>query len=299
MGSLEDRLVNTDTRSVVADYLDRLTVERGLSPHTVAAYRRDLNQFFTFAERLGIADIGDVNRRVVRRFLAYCSTKGYAPRSTARKLSAVRAFFGDASDRGLVFANPTEGVRQPKRPVTLPKAMPARMVAAAVDSIDVGSPVGLRDRAIVELLYGAGLRVSELAELRVSDIQDGDFLRVRGKGLRDRVVPVGIPAARALRQYLEHGRRDLARSTAGSRLWVGVRGGPLDARGIRRVVRKQVGTFPHALRHSFATHMLERGADLRAVQELLGHVDLATTQIYTSVTRRHLKATYERSHPRA
>ena len=151
----------------------------------------------------------------------------------------------------------------------------------------------------MELLYASGLRVSELASLQVGDVGSDDLLRVRGKGGKTRVVPVSTQARRAVSAYVAEGRPELAGDQAYSALWVGVRGGPMDTRGVRRVVQKRLGTFPHALRHSFATHLLEGGADLRSVQELLGHVELATTQIYTSVSRKHLRSTYERSHPRA
>jgi len=160
-------------------------------------------------------------------------------------------------------------------------------------------PIDLRDRAILEVMYAAGLRVSELASLKVGDVADSDLLRITGKGEKTRMVPISRSARRSVAEYLEKGRPKLAGDQAYSALWVGARGGPLDTRGVRRVVQKRLGTFPHALRHSFATHMLEGGADLRTVQELLGHVELATTQIYTSVSRRHLRTTYERSHPRA
>lgn len=286
-------------RPAAVEYLDRLTHERGLSPHTVAAYRRDLDQFLTLCARLGIVDLTNIDRRTVRRFLANLSSRRYARRSIARKLSAVRAFLADAAKRGLLDANPAEGVRQPKKPGTLPKAVPAKGIAAALDAVDDGDPVGVRDRALLEVLYATGLRVSEVAGMTLATVSERDFVVVMGKGGRERAVPIGRPAARALANYIARGRPNLAEEHARDALWVGVRGGMLDTRGIRRIVRRHVGTFPHALRHSFATHMLERGADLRAVQELLGHVELATTQIYTSVTRRHLKATYERSHPRA
>lgn len=299
MLGVHDVRSTASARAVVAEYLDRLSTERGLSPHTIAAYRHDLDQFLTFCERLGLATLGDIDRRAVRRFVAQLSTRRYARRSIARKLSSVRAFLADAARRGHIAANPAEGVGQPRRPSTLPKSIPARGIEAALEAVDDSSPVGLRDRALLELLYGTGLRVSEAASLTTRDALDGDFVAIRGKGGRERVVPVGRPAARAVAAYLRNGRSDLASEAAGDALWVGVRGGALDTRGIRRVVRRRLGTFPHALRHSFATHMLERGADLRAVQELLGHIELGTTQIYTSVTRRHLKATYERSHPRA
>jgi integrase/recombinase XerC len=167
-----------------------------------------------------------------------------------------------------------------------------------LDGLDGTDPVTLRDRAILEVLYGTGLRVSELAGLTVRDVQT-ELVRVRGKGDKDRVVPLAGQARAAVGRYLDGGRPRLALAASGDALWLGTRGGPLDPRGVRRVARLRLGTFPHALRHSFATHLLEGGADLRTVQELLGHVELATTQTYTAVSRHHLKATYERSHPRA
>jgi site-specific recombinase XerD len=230
--------------------------------------------------------------------MAQLTTRGYSRRSVARKLSAIRSFFTDAARRGLLPASPAEGIRQPKRPASLPKALPAQGLAGLLDSLDGDTPLELRDRAILEVLYSSGLRVSELASLSVKDVRS-EMLRIVGKGSKTRVVPLGQAARTALEAYLADGRPQLVGRATGDALWVGVRGGPLDTRGLRRVVQKRLGTFPHALRHSFATHLLEGGADLRTVQELLGHVELATTQIYTSVSRRHLKSTYERSHPRA
>jgi len=279
-------------------YLSRLEAERGLSPHTIDAYRRDLEQFVTFCDRMGITSFDAVNRRVVRRFLAQLDTRGYARRSVARKASSVRAFFKDLTRRGLLEANPVEGLQTPKRPKTLPKAISAASLGPMLDQMAGDSPIDLRDRALIELLYATGLRVSELASLTVTDLTRDDFLRVTGKGNKERAVPLTGPARRALDRYVREARPKLASASSKGAVWLGSRGGPLDVRGIRRVVRRRLGTFPHALRHSFATHLLEGGADLRAVQELLGHVELATTQIYTSVTRQHLKATYERTHPR-
>jgi len=172
------------------------------------------------------------------------------------------------------------------------------VVIAGIESIETNTPVGLRDRALLDVLYSTGLRISELASMTVADV-GGDLLTVTGKGEKTRRVPVGRPAGEAMVAYLGSGHPALAAAEAGDALWVGVRGGKLDQRGIRRVVRKRLATFPHALRHSFATHLLEGGADLRAVQDMLGHADLATTQIYTAVSRRHLRGTYDRSHPRA
>ncbi len=282
----------------ITDFVHRIEVERGLSPHTVAAYERDLSQFASFCERMNLIQLSAVSRRPIRRYMAQLTTRGYSARSVARKISAIRSFFSDAARRGLVAASPAEGIRQPKRPASLPKALPAQGLSGILDGITEDDPTSLRDRAVLEVLYSSGLRVSELAALQVGDVAT-DLVRVAGKGGKTRVVPLGRAARAAIAKYLDSGRPRLAGDQAGAALWVGVRGGPLDARGLRRVVQKRLGTFPHALRHSFATHLLEGGADLRTVQELLGHVELATTQIYTSVSRRHLKSTYERSHPRA
>ena len=283
----------------VNGFLERLEVERGLSRHTVDAYRGDLAQFFGFAAVFGIDDLDAVDRTVLRRFHANLLTRGYAARSVSRKASAVRSFFSDAVRRGTVPVNPAAALPTRKRPQRLPKAMPAGALGTMLDSLDGDDPISLRDRAILEVLYGTGIRVSELAGLRIGDVVAVDLVRVRGKGNKDRVVPLAGPARVAVDRYLDAGRGSLAGPDAGDALWVGARGAAMDTRGVRRVVQTRLGTFPHALRHSFATHLLEGGADLRTVQELLGHVELATTQIYTAVSRRHLKATYERSHPRA
>lgn len=280
-------------------YLGRLESERGLSAHTIAAYRRDLAQFATFCARLGLEKLAQVDRRVVRRFLAQLTTRGLAPRTSARKLSAVRSFLEDSVRRGLLESNPAVGVPQPRRPRALPKALPSAALGRALDSMEGNDPIDMRDRALLETLYATGLRVSELASLELGDAMATDFVRVTGKGNRDRAVPLGARARQSVDRYLSEGRPALVTSATGSALWIGVRGGRLDQRGIRRIVRRRLGTFPHALRHSFATHMLENGADLRTVQELLGHAELGTTQIYTAVSRTHLRKTYDRSHPRA
>ncbi|MGD2101060.1 MAG: tyrosine recombinase XerC [Acidimicrobiia bacterium] len=282
----------------VRDYLRRLTDQRGLSPNTIDAYRRDLAQFFDFADRAGLSDTDQIERRVARRYLAFLDTLGYSRRTISRKASSVRAFYADAVIRGNAAVNPFEGVSTPKLDKPLPHAIPARAVAAAIESIDTSEPIGIRDRAIVETLYATGLRVSELASMALRDAA-GETVVVRGKGGKVRMVPLGTPAQRALDLYLRESRPRLVGATAKEALWVGARGGAMTSRSLRRAVSRHIATFPHALRHSFATHLLEGGADLRTVQDLLGHTDLATTQIYTAVTRKHLRGTYDRSHPRA
>jgi len=282
----------------VQAYLTRLETQRHLSVHTVDAYRRDLSQFLDFCDRAGVGDLQDVDRPMLRSYLAYLAEGSYARSSVARKVSAIRAFYTDLARRGQVQANPAEYLVATKTPHRLPKALPQRVVESLLEQLVADDPVGVRDRALLEVLYGTGLRVSEVVQLRLEDASS-TMITIRGKGDRDRVVPVGDVALAALRDYLADGRPELVSASSGDALWLGVRGLPLTDRGVRRIVRKRAGTFPHALRHSFATHLLEGGADLRAVQEMLGHVELGTTQIYTSVTRDHLKATYERTHPRA
>ncbi|HEY5890916.1 MAG TPA: tyrosine recombinase XerC [Acidimicrobiia bacterium] len=282
----------------VERYLKRLDEQRGLSANTIAAYGRDLGQFFDFCDRNGIVSIDAVDRRLARRFLAFLDTRGYSRRSVSRKASAVSSFYADGARRGELTTNPFEAVSRPKLDRPLPHAISSRQLVGAIEQLDTADPVGIRDAAVIEMLYATGLRISELASLQVGDV-GGDTLRVVGKGNKSRVVPLGVPARRAVANYLALSRPLLVTDGAGEALWVGVRGGVLDSRGLRRVVSRRLATFPHALRHSFATHLLEGGADLRVVQDLLGHTDLATTQIYTAVTREHLRGTYDRSHPRA
>lgn len=282
----------------VSRYLGRLESQRRLSPHTIDAYRRDLRQFFAFCDEAGVRSFEAIDRRLLRRYLAQLDARGYARSSSNRKVSAIRTFLGDLARRGEVPSNPAAYLARPKQPHRLPKALPQRAMEPIFASLNGTEPVDLRDRAIFEMLYATGMRVSELASMTTRDGAK-DVVRIVGKGQQERVIPVGRPAQAAVERYLNGGRPALVQPAARDALWVGVRGGAMDSRGIRRIVRVRAGTFPHALRHSFATHLLEGGADLRAVQELLGHVELGTTQIYTSITRDHLKATYERSHPRA
>ena len=280
-------------------YLARLSDQRGLSANTIDAYRRDLSQFFDYCDQAGVGDVVEVDRRIARRYLAFLDSLGYSRTTTSRKASSVRAFYNDALLRGHAPVNPFDGVSTPKLNKPLPHALPSRSMSAAIDAIDTSDPVGLRDKAIVETLYATGLRISELASLRVRDVAGRDTVTVKGKGGKFRTVPLGRPAREALDRYISDGRPHLLTEDSDQSLWVGVRGGPMSSRSLRRSVSKRVATFPHAIRHSFATHLLEGGADLRTVQDLLGHTDLATTQIYTAVTRKHLRGMYDQSHPRA
>lgn len=281
------------------NYLSRLESQRGLSANTVVAYRRDLKQFFAYLDLRGIDSPAQFDRKVIRGFLGSLDDLGYARRSVARKTSAIRAYFTDCVKRGTLDANPAAGLARPKTPRTLPQALSRRDTTTILDSIDGDDPKSLRDRAVLETLYATGLRVSELASLEVDTVLGRDRLVVKGKGGRDRVIPIGVHARDAIERYLRAGRPALVKGRATAALWIGGRGADMSTRTLRRLVRARAGTFPHALRHTFATHLLEGGADLSTVQQLLGHVELGTTQIYTSLTRRHVRDTYERSHPRA
>ena len=283
----------------VEAYLGRLARRRRLSGHTVNAYRGDIAQFLALCAKVGRRSLGEIDRNDFRRFFAYLSTRGFARSSVVRKGSSLRSFFGYLHERGSIPSNPAGALPVPKAKSRLPVALPERRLSDGIEAVDGSSPVDLRDRAILELAYASGLRVSELAALTVPQIEGRDLIVVSGKGGKDRATPIGIPAQRAIRRWLEEGRPALAGAHAGEALFVGVRGGRMDPRQIRRVVRSRLGSFPHALRHSFATHLIEGGADLRSVQELLGHASLGTTQIYTSVSNRHLRSTHHRTHPRA
>ena len=280
-------------------YLARLESQRGLAVNTVAAYRRDLGQFLRYAVRRGAASLEQIDRRIIRGFLGRLDAEGYARRSAARKSSAVRSFLADAVRRGRLDGNPAEGLGRPKQSKVLPQAFTPRAAAAMIEAVDGADPKSLRDRAILETLYAAGLRVSELASLTLDDAAGRDRLTVRGKGGRDRMVPLGVHAREAVERYVRDGRPALLGGRPARALWIGGRGAPMTPRTLRRAVQNRTGSYPHALRHSFATHLLERGADLTSVQQLLGLAELGTTQIYTSLTRRHMRAAYDRSHPRA
>jgi integrase/recombinase XerC len=288
------------------------------SDHTVRAYASDLSQFAHYLEEQGIGEPGDVRVSHVRGYLAGMVQAGYAGTTIARKLSAVKSFFRWARRNGLVADDPAGSLRPPKRRQGLPHALNIEEVEALIQLPD-SSPAGLRDRALLELLYASGIRAGEAAHLTVQDL-DLDQLEVRvrqGKGRKDRIALMGEPAAQALVAYIEHGRPVLEearphartaslRCPAGDVLFLNRFGGPLSDRGIRRVFDKYAAEAckrfkitPHVLRHSFATHLLDRGADLRSVQELLGHASIATTQVYTHVSTARLVEEHRRAHPRA
>jgi integrase/recombinase XerC len=291
----------------VEEFLRHLGGERNLSPNTVAAYRRDLSQFIEFCARLRI-DPMRADAKTLRRFLAQRMTLGDARSSIARKASCLRTFFRFAVRRKLRADNPAALVSAPKRGRTLPQIIKGSQIDTLLDLPPVDDPFGTRDRAILEVLYGAGVRVGELAAL---DLEDVDFaaarLRVMGKGRKERLVPLGQPGMDALRHYITHARGETIREgSPPAALFYNRKGRRIGQRDVRAMVAKYAKEVipggkvsPHTFRHTFATHLLEGDADLRSVQELLGHVDVKTTQIYTHVSRERLRKVYDQAHPRA
>ena len=290
-------------------FLRHVTVERGLSEHTVGAYRRDLTGYVQWMSQHDVTDSAQVTAARVTEFIAERS--GAQPRpaasSLARLQSSVRGLHRFLQREGIEAEDPTGRLRPPKLPQRLPKALTVDQVVRLLEAPDPAEPLGIRDRALLELLYATGARVSEVVQLDVDDLAHGDVLRVRGKGSKERIVPVGQYAREAVDAYLTRVRPELSRrGRATPRLFLGARGAPLSRQSVWLVIqaaaeRAQLSAHvsPHTLRHSFATHLLQGGADVRVVQELLGHASVATTQIYTHVSADALRDVYATSHPRA
>ena len=304
---------NVAVAGQISRFMDYLSVERGLAKNTLDAYGRDLARYSAYLQAKGVADATDADEPTVSGFVAflagseYAEGRRYRPSSVARSLAAVRMFHLFLLREGEAEANPSEAVVRPKVPRTLPRPLSLEEVEAILRAPGEADPAGIRDRAILETLYGAGLRISELVGLDVDEVDlDEGSVRVMGKGSKERLVPLGRFAVAALESYLTRARPTMAGARSGAAVFLNQRGGRLTRQGATRVLKgaatgagltKRV--TPHTLRHSFATHLLEGGADVRVVQELLGHASLATTQIYTLVTGERLREEYFSSHPRA
>jgi len=279
---------------------------RGAAEKTRRAYASDLGQFADWATAARI-EPQDATTRVLRRYAAVLSQRAHAPTTVGRKLAALRAFFRCMREHGRIEQNPADLVAAPKRPQHLPRVLRSDELASLLDRIPATTPLELRDRALFELAYASGLRAEELVHLDVGSVVfDAEEVRVEGKGRKTRLVPVGESALRALARYLERGRPVLTERAHERALFLSKSGRRLSTSDVRRRLRTwarragvQGGVHPHALRHSFATHLLDGGADLRSIQELLGHATISTTQIYTRVESARLRSTYARSHPRA
>jgi site-specific recombinase XerD len=313
-----DAGIDGEWREAIGLLIEDLT-RRDAAARTRRAYTVDLEQFAGWASAQGFTP-GELGPKAVRRYIAYLSGRGAAPSTSARKLAALRALFQSQREHGRIAENPADLVSTPRRGSHLPRVLSAREAAGLLDAIPAGGPLQLRDRAMFELAYACGLRAEELVSLREIDVDwDGEQLRVEGKGRKTRFVPVGEPAMKALREYLERARGALAgepgapsrEQGAAGALFLSKTGRPLGTSDVRRRLRRWTAragavaeraggaVSPHTLRHSFATHMLDGGADLRSIQELLGHASVSSTQIYTRVESARLRSAYARSHPRA
>ena len=300
---------DADRRSrkfLLAGFADYVALEQGLSPRTQEAYRRDLLRFGEYAEAKGAAAPPDITARLLREYVYHLKDLGLSPASIRRNVSAIRTYFRFLTGDGVVVRDPSERLETPKRWRTLPDVLTVDEVKQLLASPTLDDTLVFRDRALLELAYGAGLRVSEWISLGVRDLllEDG-LVRVFGKGSKERLVPIGRSAIGAAAIYLRELRPRLEKGEGKGVLFLNARGRPLTRMGAWKILRGHVEragitkhVSPHTLRHSFATHLLEGGADLRAVQEMLGHVDIATTQIYTHVDREYLRQVHRSYHPR-
>jgi integrase/recombinase XerC len=295
----------------LAEFLRHLSLEKNASAYTIKSYREDLNQALEFfREKAGVRvkEPRQVSTRHVRAYLAWLHEQRYSKATIARRMAALRSWFRFLCRQGLIEANPADGLRSPRQDKKLPHFLSEEELNRLLEKPPTGKPLGIRDRAILETLYSAGVRVSELTGLNVEDVDvDSGLAVVRGKGKRERLVPLGRPALAALKRWLTW-RDEMAKkkSRTSPAVFLNKNGSRLSSRSVGRLLEKYLAlagldprTSPHTLRHSFATHLLDRGADIRSVQELLGHRSLGTTQIYTHVTTNRLKESYHQAHPRA
>ncbi|WP_407928949.1 site-specific tyrosine recombinase XerD [Heliobacterium mobile] len=287
-------------------FLTHLAVERGLSVNTIEAYRRDLDDLSAFLRAQGSKDSEEINRNDLVAYLYHVHKRGLSPATRARRLAAIKGFFAFLLEEGLQQEDPTELIDGPRLHRPLPDVLNVEEVIALLET-PPRTTVGLRDKAMLETMYACGLRVSELVGLTLDQVRlDIGFVRVVGKGAKERIVPLGSHARQAIEEYLEKSRGKLLGQTGEKHLFVNQRGKALTRQGFWKILKayvEQAGILkdvtPHTLRHSFATHLLTNGADLRAVQEMLGHADISTTQIYTHLTTGRIREVYDRSHPRA
>ncbi|ALV45686.1 recombinase XerC [Arthrobacter alpinus] len=295
-----------------ADAFERyLRAERGRSEHTIRAYRGDVDALLIHAVTEGINNLGEVDLAQLRRWLGEQSASGLARSTLARRAATIRSFTAWALREEIVSVDPSLRLKAPKKEKNLPAVLQQQQLGRLLENLTVAAqeqdPIALRNLAMVEFLYGTGIRVGELTGLDVQDVnRERRTVRVLGKGNKERVVPYGVPAEEALGRWLDRGRNALIQTQSGSALFLGKRGGRIDQRTVRSVVDKLFAllgdtsaTGPHTLRHSAATHLLDGGADLRSVQEILGHSSLATTQLYTHVSVERLRESYRTAHPRA
>lgn len=293
--------------SWIEQFSHYLTVEKGLAKNTVDSYRRDLNNFCTFLSREKISSPAEVNRELITGYLLNLKKSGRAASTISRNVASIRSFFNFLVQDNLIENNPSQLVKSPRLEKKLPRVLTTREVDRLLQQPREDCQAGMRDKAMLELLYASGIRVSELVSLNVTDFSpEAGFLRCRGKGMKERIVPVGSVAVKYVRGYLSGGRQKMLKRKDESALFLNHHGRRLTRQGFWKILKKYARqsklsdeVTPHTLRHSFATHLLENGADLRSVQEMLGHSDISTTQIYTQITRRKIREVYDKTHPRA
>ncbi|MHB9146082.1 MAG: site-specific tyrosine recombinase XerD [Symbiobacteriia bacterium] len=294
-------------KKLIHEFINYLSVERGLALNTLESYGRDLRQYSQYLQVGDDTAFDLASRTQIVDYLMHLQQQGKATATIARRLAALKAFYQFLVREKYLDKDPTANLESPKLEKRLPKVLTVREVELLLAEPDPSSPAGLRDRAMLELLYATGIRVSELVSLNLPDVNlDMGYIRCSGKGSKERIVPMGSMAIASVREYLDHGRSRLVRDREEQALFVNHHGRRLTRQGFWKIVKKyaedakiEKEITPHTLRHSFATHLLENGADLRSVQEMLGHADISTTQIYTHITRGRIKEVYARTHPRA
>ena len=299
-------------KQAVEQFLNYTTVERGLSPNTIAAYRNDLSQFVDFLQSRDSSLQGNgswkrIGTDALTAFVLDLHERGYSDKTKTRKVASTKALFGFLLEEGVIDKNPMEDFASPGVGESLPETLSVEEIDALLSVEEALTPMSLRDRAMIEIMYATGVRVSELVSLDIDDVDlDENFVRCMGKGSKERIIPVHDEAVEAVRVYLQDGRESLAGPAAGRALFVSRKGGRLTRQALWLILKGRAQAAgierkitPHTLRHSFATHLLIGGAQLRHVQELLGHASITTTQVYTHLTSEHVRAQYESSHPRA
>jgi integrase/recombinase XerD len=292
---------------ILDEFLYHLAVERGLADNTLVSYRLDLTAFFTFCRKYNLKTIEQANKDVILSYLFQLQVSGKSPATISRHLAAVKSFYRYVVSEGILQKDPSSDLETPKLPQKLPRVLSFEEVDLLLSQPLISEPAGLRDKAMLELLYATGVRVSELVSLNLEQVSlKNRCIRCFGKGAKERIVPLGDVAARFLAEYLDRGRYKLVKPGETSAIFVNQRGGRLTRQGFWKIIKKyalksgiEARITPHTLRHSFATHLLENGADIRSVQEMLGHADISTTQIYTHLTRKKLREVYDLTHPRA
>ena len=278
----------SDQKSILVKYLSELKNIKNYSNNTISSYSFDITQFLE----------SEINYKELSKYLRFLNEKGYSKTSINRKITSVNSFLTWCQKNSYVNQLEIKKVKSLKLDKKLPSVLTANYINKLLDELPSSTDKELRDKAILELMYSSGLRVSEVSDLLVEDVKSNKSVKVIGKGRKERVLPVTKRSLSAINTYIQHSRKNLANDKSQDYLFLGVRGGKLSDREIRRIVSLRVGTFPHSIRHTFATHLLEGGADLRIVQEMLGHKDPSTTQIYTHVSKKQLKNKHRQSHPR-